>query len=39
MFGRATFEMQLFKDGRWAISEVVKSEAVARKKAGDSGSQ
>ena len=35
MFGRATFEVQLFKNGRWAISEVVKSETVARKKAAD----
>lgn len=35
MFGRASFEVQLFKDGRWAINEVVKSETVARKKAAD----
>ncbi len=35
MFGRATFEVQLFKNGRWAINEVVKSETVARKKAAD----
>jgi len=35
IFGRATFEVQLFKNGRWAINEVVKSETVARKKATD----
>ena len=35
MFGRATFEVQLFKDGRWSISEVCKGESVARKKATD----
>ncbi|MEQ8735867.1 MAG: hypothetical protein RIC29_13155 [Rhodospirillaceae bacterium] len=35
MFGRATFEIQLYKDGRWAINEVCKSETVARKKASD----
>ena len=33
MFGRATFEVQLFKDDRWSISEVCKSESVAKKKA------
>lgn len=35
MFGRATFEVQLFKNGRWAISEVCKSQTVAEKKAAD----
>ena len=35
MFGRATFEVQLFKNGRWAISEVCKGEVVALKKAKD----
>lgn len=33
MFGRANFEVQLYKNGRWSISEIVKSESVARKKA------
>ncbi len=35
MFGRATFEVQLFQNDRWSISEVCKSEAVAMKKAQD----
>lgn len=35
MFGRATFEVQLFKDGRWSINEVCKSQTVAEKKATD----
>lgn len=35
MFGRATFEVQLFKNGRWAINEVCKSQTVAEKKAAD----
>lgn len=35
MFGRATFEVQLYKDGRWSISEVCKSQTVAEKKAQD----
>jgi hypothetical protein len=33
IFGRATFEVQLYKNGRWSISEVCKSETVAMKKA------
>lgn len=33
MFGRATFEVQLYKDGRWSISEVCKSQTVAETKA------
>ena len=35
MFDRATFEVQLYKNGRWAINEVCKNETVARKKAAD----
>jgi len=35
MFGRATFEVQIFRGGRWSISEVLKSEAAAKKKASE----
>ena len=35
VLGRASFELQMYKDGRWAISEVLQSEEVARKKAHD----
>ncbi len=35
VFGRASFEIQLWKGGRWAINEVVPSEETARAKAKD----
>lgn len=31
--GRASFEVQVYRDGRWAISEVLPSEETARRKA------
>ena len=35
VLGRATFEIQLYKGGRWAIFEVVPTEETARHKAAD----
>jgi hypothetical protein len=35
VLGRASFEVQLYTNGRWAINEVVPSEEVARRKATD----
>ena len=31
--GRASFEVQVYRDGRWAISEVLPSEETVRRKA------
>jgi hypothetical protein len=33
--GRASFEIQLYKDGRWVISETLPTEDTARRKAQD----
>ena len=33
--GRVSFELQTYKDGRWAISEVLPTEETARRKAQD----
>ncbi len=33
--GRVAFEIQTYKDGRWAIDEVVPTEEAARRKATD----
>jgi len=35
VLGRASFEIQIYTNGRWAINEVVPSEEVARRKATD----
>lgn len=33
--GRVSFELQIYKDGRWAINEVLATEEVARAKAAE----
>ena len=33
VLGRATFEVQVHREGRWAINEVLPSEEAARAKA------
>jgi hypothetical protein len=35
VLGRASFEIQLYKDGRWVINETLSDEEVARRKAKD----